>query len=60
MGNIYLENSKAAAADACTMCYRCISRCPAQAITLLGKRVVEQGYLEKYLDTALEDDKNLY
>ena len=30
------------------------------AITLLGKRVVEQGYLEKYLDTALVDDKNLY
>lgn len=60
MKNIYLENSKAAAADACTMCYRCISRCPAQAITLLGKRVVEQAYLEKYLDTALEDDKNLY
>ena len=60
MGNIHLEKRLAAAADTCTMCYRCVSRCPAQAITLLGKRVVEQGYLEKYLDTALENDKNLY
>lgn len=31
------------------MCYRCVNLCPAQAITLLGKRVYEQCYLEKYL-----------
>ena len=32
----------------CTMCYRCISHCPAQAITLLGNRVVEQTAYEKF------------
>lgn len=33
----------------CTMCYRCISACPAQAITLIGKEVVEQICIEKFL-----------
>lgn len=32
-----------------TGCYRCISFCPAQAITLLGKKVYEQSHIEKYL-----------
>jgi ferredoxin len=33
----------------CTMCYRCINNCPKQAMTLLGKMVVEQSVIEKYL-----------
>ena len=33
----------------CTMCYRCVNICPKQAITLLGKHVVMQGTIEKYL-----------
>lgn len=33
----------------CTMCYRCISRCPKQAITLHGKDVIEQTRYEKFL-----------
>ena len=51
MQNIHFDSTqKQVAADAqCTMCYRCVSQCPTQAITLLGKRVVEQCYLEKYL-----------
>lgn len=51
MKNISLDTdgSCAKAGARCTMCYRCVSRCPAQAITLLGKKVIEQGYLEKYL-----------
>ena len=32
----------------CTMCYRCISHCPAKAITLLGKNVVEQTTFDKF------------
>lgn len=32
----------------CTMCYRCISHCPVQAITLIGKNVVEQTTYEKF------------
>ena len=48
MGNLSLENGAAAAGDRCTMCYRCISRCPKQAITLLGKKVIEQNDISKY------------
>lgn len=33
----------------CTMCYRCISQCPKQAITLLGKDVIEQTRYEKFV-----------
>ena len=33
----------------CTMCYRCINNCPKQTMTLLGKMVVEQSVIEKYL-----------
>jgi ferredoxin len=49
MKNIIVDNGLAEAGDMCTMCYRCINTCPKQAITLLGKKVVEQGTIEKYL-----------
>lgn len=49
MKNLYIENNFVRAGDRCTMCYRCINICPKQAITLLGKKVVEQGTMEKYL-----------
>ena len=49
MKNLFLRDGTAAAGGRCTMCYRCICQCPAQAITLLGKQVVEQCYIEKYL-----------
>lgn len=48
MKNIHMAGNAAAAENRCTMCYRCISKCPVQAITLLGKKVVEQCYVEKY------------
>ncbi|WP_367575874.1 4Fe-4S binding protein [Acutalibacter intestini] len=44
------KNSKATAVSRCTMCYRCISSCPHQAITLLGDRVVEQCHYERYVE----------
>lgn len=47
--NISVKEGQMAPDGKCTMCYRCISGCPAQAITLLGKRVYEQSYIEKYL-----------
>lgn len=50
MGNIKIENGRAVSADKCTMCYRCINLCPNQAITLLGKRVVEQTEIKKYIE----------
>lgn len=34
----------------CTMCYRCFSRCPQKAITILGKRVYVQNKYEDYGD----------
>jgi ferredoxin len=48
MGNIRIEENKAIAGEKCTMCYRCISLCPKQAITLLGDQVYEQCRYEKY------------
>lgn len=49
MKNIHMGKGLAVPENQCTMCYRCISKCPAQAITLLGKKVIEQGCIEKYL-----------
>ncbi len=49
MNNIHIDKQKAVPGNMCTMCYRCISKCPTQAITLLGKRIFEQCYIEKYL-----------
>lgn len=49
MKNLNVEDNVAKAGNGCTMCYRCINICPKQAITLLGKCVVEQGTIEKYL-----------
>ncbi|MDE6280526.1 MAG: EFR1 family ferrodoxin [Oscillospiraceae bacterium] len=51
MKNISLdaEENHAKPGNQCTMCYRCANRCPTQAITLLGKKVIEQCYVEKYL-----------
>lgn len=49
MKNITLVDGIAKSGGQCTMCYRCVSRCPQQAITLLGKRIVEQCRIERYL-----------
>lgn len=49
MDNITLTNGIASSGDRCTMCYRCISRCPKQAITLLGNRIIEQNDIKKYM-----------
>ena len=47
--NHTIKEQKAVSSDRCTMCYRCINKCPKQALTLLGKRVVEQCGIEKYI-----------
>ena len=49
MKNLTIENQVAAPHGKCTMCYRCISGCPKKAITLVGKEVVEQYRLEKFI-----------
>ena len=56
MKNLSIEHNFAAEQEKCTMCYRCINMCPKQAITLLGKKVVEQGTVEKYL----REENSLY
>lgn len=49
MNNIHIENMKAVSENMCTMCYRCISHCPQKAITLIGKRVIQQSVIEHYI-----------
>lgn len=49
MKNLRIEEGRAVVEERCTMCYRCINICPKQAITLIGKKVIEQGTIEKYL-----------
>ena len=49
MENIIMKDNKARGTDKCTVCYRCVNACPKQAITLLGKTVIEQTFIEKYL-----------
>lgn len=49
MKNITIKSGIAIPNNQCTMCYRCINNCPKQSITLLGKRVIEQGTISKYI-----------
>lgn len=42
MENIKVRNGKALSGNRCTMCYRCFSECPKQAITIIGKKVIVQ------------------
>lgn len=42
MANIKLKDGKALSGNRCTMCYRCFSECPRQAITIIGKKVIVQ------------------
>lgn len=49
MGNLAIKDGRAINSGKCAMCYRCISGCPKQAITLLGKEVIEQCRVEKYI-----------
>jgi ferredoxin len=51
MNNLEVKNGIVNTKGLCTMCYRCISNCPKQAITLLGKKVYEQCKIEKYIDS---------
>ena len=47
--NIIMKDNNAIGKDKCTVCYRCVNACPKQAITLLGKTVIQQTSIEKYL-----------
>ncbi len=49
MNNITIVNGIAVPGCKCTMCYRCINKCPEQAITLLGKKVIGQHDISRYL-----------
>jgi NAD-dependent dihydropyrimidine dehydrogenase PreA subunit/flavodoxin len=48
MGNLEKKDGDIIHHKRCTMCYRCVNMCPAQALTVIGKRVVEQCLFEKY------------
>lgn len=49
MHNLKLVNAILIQEGRCTMCYRCVNRCPKQAITLLGKKVTQQCGIENYI-----------
>ncbi len=49
MNNIEIVDGKVLQNNQGTMCYRGINNCPKQAMTLLGKKVVEQSVIEKYI-----------
>lgn len=49
-GNISMRDGVVQGGNRCTMCYRCVNYCPKQAITILGKEVVMQGSIEKYIN----------
>ncbi|MCC0685322.1 EFR1 family ferrodoxin [Clostridioides sp. ZZV14-6345] len=49
MKNLVIKNDMIVSNGQCTMCYRCVDNCTKQAITLLGKKVVEQSNIEKYM-----------
>ena len=49
MQNLELVDGRVKQQGKCTMCYRCVNYCPKRAITILGKDVVEQSVIEKYL-----------
>lgn len=51
MNNIRLENGRAVAGGRCTMCYRCFSKCPQKAITIIGKKVIVQYNLQSIVDS---------
>jgi len=44
-----VQDKIAVSGKKCTVCYRCVNQCPAQALTLLGKEVIKQTSVEKYL-----------
>lgn len=48
MKNLNIAEGKLTCSGKCTLCYRCVSHCPKQALTILGKKVHEQCYFEKY------------
>ena len=56
MKNLKVERGLVIAGIRCTMCYRCINNCPKQAITLLGKQIIVQGTIEKYLPESEENE----
>lgn len=49
MNNLYLSEHKAYAHERCTLCYRCANQCPKKAITILGKRVISQYSIKKFI-----------
>lgn len=50
MNNIKVVEGKAVSGNMCTLCYRCFVNCPQQAITILGREVLEQHRIENYTD----------
>jgi ferredoxin len=50
MNNLEKTDGKIISKKRCTMCYRCVNHCPRCALTILGKELYEQCFIEKYLE----------
>ena len=48
MNNLKIEESIKQLGK-CTMCYRCLNLCPNEAITLIGKKVIQQHNIKEYI-----------
>lgn len=49
MQNLVMKDKKPQQSGKCTLCYRCVSHCPKEAITIIGKEVIEQVRYDKYI-----------
>lgn len=49
MHNLVSKEDKVVSLGKCTKCYKCVTNCPKEAITILGKEVIEQVKIDKYL-----------
>lgn len=49
LDNLHLVNDKVEAKQRCTRCYRCVNICQEQAITILGKSIVQQYNLQQII-----------
>lgn len=43
----------------CIVCYRCMNKCPKQAITILGKQIYEQCRIDHYIDDCKFSDPTI-
>lgn len=49
MHNLNVIDGQVKSSGKCVMCYRCVNNCPSKAITIIGKNVILQNNIGKYI-----------